>query len=141
LTVFCLSEILGGMFPFSQVSHDIKIEVSPSFIAEQSDPQRSFYFFSYTVKVTNESAGKVQLLRRQWIIIDGEGKTEEVEGAGVVGLQPKIEAGQAFEYSSFCPLQTPTGSMRGRYLFVDGSGEEFWVGVPEFILSEPSFFH
>lgn len=129
------------MFPFSQVTHNIKIEVSPSFIEEQSDPQRSFYFFAYKVKISNEGDKRVQLLRRQWIIVDGEGKTEEVEGAGVVGLQPKVEPGQAFEYSSFCPLQTPTGSMRGRYLFVDASGQEFWVDVPEFILSEPSFFH
>lgn len=129
------------MFPFSEVTQDIKIEISPSFMSEQSDPQRSFYFFSYKVKVTNEGSEKVQLLRRHWIIVDGEGKTEEVEGAGVVGLQPKIEAGHTFEYSSFCPLQTPTGSMRGRYLFSNSSGQEFWVTVPEFILSEPSFFH
>lgn len=129
------------MFPFSQVTHDIKIEVLPSFISEQSDPQRSFYFFSYKVKITNQGQKRVQLLRRHWIIVDGEGKTEEVEGAGVVGLQPKIDAGQAFEYSSFCPLPTPTGSMRGRYSFTDGAGDEFWVDVPEFILSEPSFFH
>lgn len=129
------------MFPFSQITHDIKIEVSPSFINEQSDPQRSFYFFAYKVKITNEGNKRVQLLRRLWIIVDGEGKTEETEGAGVVGLQPKVEPGQAFEYSSFCPLQTPTGSMRGRYLFVDAEGQEFWVEIPEFILSEPSFFH
>jgi len=129
------------MFPFSQVTHDIKIEVSPSFISEQSDPQRSLYFFSYKIKITNEGSKRVQLLRRRWVIVDGEGRAEEVEGAGVVGLQPKVDAGQAFEYSSFCPLNTPTGSMRGQYLFVDLEGREFWVSVPEFILSEPSFFH
>lgn len=129
------------MFPFSQVTQQIKIEVSPSFIPDQSNPERSFYFFAYKVKITNEGDQRVQLLRRSWIIVDGTGQTEEVEGAGVVGLQPKVEAGQSFEYSSFCPLQTPTGTMRGRYLFVDATGQEFWVSVPEFILSEPSFFH
>ncbi len=129
------------MFPFSQITQNVKIEVSPSFIREQSDPQRSFYFFAYKVKITNEGDKRIQLMRRNWIIVDGEGKTEEVEGAGVVGLQPKVEPGQAFEYSSFCPLHTPTGSMRGRYLFIDSAGQEFWVPIPEFILSEPAFFH
>jgi len=129
------------MFPFSQVTHDVKIEVSPSFMAEQSDPMRSFYFFSYKVRISNLGKSPVQLLRRRWIIIDGEGKTEDVEGLGVVGLQPKITEGQSFDYSSFCPLTTPTGSMRGQYLFVDAEGSEFWVDIPEFILSEPSFFH
>tara|TARA_Y100001958_G_C21243577_1_gene572432 strand:- start:1663 stop:1995 length:333 start_codon:yes stop_codon:yes gene_type:complete len=108
---------------------------------EQSDPQRSFYFFAYKVKITNLGHTSVQLLRRRWIIVDGEGTTEDVEGLGVVGLQPKVQKGRSFEYSSFCPLPTPTGHMRGQYLFVNEDGKEFWVDIPEFILSEPAFFH
>lgn len=129
------------MFLFENVSENIRIEVSPSYIKEQSDPQRSLYFFAYKVKITNQSGEPVQLLKRRWIIVDGEGQYEEIEGMGVIGLQPKISPNQVFEYSSFCPLTTPTGSMRGQYLFQTPSKSEFWAEIPQFLLCEPASYH
>ncbi len=130
-----------GRQMYKSKTHDITIEVSPAYIPEQSEPERDHYFFSYHVKICNESKRDVQLLRRHWIITDGFGQVEEVEGPGVIGVQPTLKPGEVFEYSSFCPLPTPTGSMHGSYLMVDKAGEPLEVQIPMFVLTEPSQFH
>ena len=79
----------------------------------------------------------MQLLRRHWIITDGEGLIQEVEGEGVVGRQPVLEPGESFEYTSGCPLSTEMGTMRGTYRMVDTEGGPFDVEIAEFVLSEP----
>lgn len=91
------------------------MEVSPRFVPEQSTPER--FLFAYQVRVTNQSDQAVQLLSRRWVIIDAEGTRREVEGEGVVGRQPVLEPGEAFEYASFCPLETGWGTMEGEYRF------------------------
>jgi ApaG protein len=126
---------------FQAVTEDIKIEVEPQFVRDQSDPAQAYYFFSYRVRITNQSATTVQLVSRHWIITDGFGQIEEVEGPGVVGKQPTLQAGDSFEYTSFCPLATPTGTMQGSYQMTDSKGREFEVAIPLFILSEPNQFH
>lgn len=82
-----------------------------------------------------------QLMSRHWVITDGLGKVEEVRGAGVVGVQPKLSVGQSFEYESACPLSTPSGSMTGTYQMVTESGEAFDLQIPEFYLVAPSALH
>lgn len=124
-----------------QISTKIKIEVSPSYERDQSDPCRSLWYFSYHVRITNETDQAIKLLSRRWVIIDALGKVEQVEGIGVVGLQPLIHPGQSFEYSSFCPLATPTGSMRGHYVMADEKGREMTIEIPTFILAEPTCYH
>ncbi len=119
----------------------IKIEVEPSYVQEQSDPRQSYYFFSYRVRICNEGEGHIQLVSRHWIITDGFGQIEEVVGPGVIGQQPKLGPGETFEYSSFCPLATPTGSMHGTYVMIDGNGQQLEVVIPKFILAEPNHFH
>lgn len=126
---------------FQATTHDIRIEVEPAYIDEQSNPAQNYYFFSYKVRIHNQSAREVQLVSRHWIIADAFGKTEEVEGPGVIGKQPLIQPGDFFEYSSFCPLATPTGSMKGTYQMIDGSGTQFDVEIPKFFLSEPRHYH
>jgi ApaG protein len=126
---------------FEQVSNEIKVEVEPTYVKDQSDPKASVWYFSYHVKITNQSDKPVQLRSRHWIIIDAIGRVEEVEGSGVVGLQPLIPPGEMFEYSSYCPLPTPTGTMRGNYLMTDPKGQEINVSIPLFILAEPSHYH
>ncbi len=126
---------------FEQVSNNIKVEVAPTYVEDQSDPKRSIWYFSYHVKITNQGDLPVQLRTRHWIIIDAIGRVEEVEGPGVVGLQPLIPPGQVFEYSSYCPLPTPTGTMRGTYTMTDPKGIEFKVNIPLFVLAEPSHYH
>lgn len=126
---------------FEQTSNQIRVEVEPAYVEDQSDPKRSIWYFSYYVRITNEGDTPVQLRSRHWIIIDALGRVEEVDGPGVVGLQPLIPPGQAFEYSSYCPLPTPTGTMRGSYLMTDPKGHEITVNIPLFVLAEPSHYH
>lgn len=126
---------------FEAVTNDIRVHVVPAFVREQSDPAQGHYFFSYTVDIHNGGQQPVQLLSRHWIITDGEGRVEEVEGPGVVGLQPMLDPGQSFQYSSFCPLTTPTGSMEGSFLMVSNKGDRFEVQIPKFILVDPAHYH
>ena len=83
----------------------------------------------------------VQLISRHWIIENADGKTEEVEGDGVVGEQPILGPGEQFEYSSGCPLSTPFGTMRGTYQMLTEDGETFDATIAPFTLSEPYPVH
>ncbi len=126
---------------FEATTQKIKVEVLPAYVEQESDPSQDYYFFSYRIRIYNQSDLDVQLLARHWLIKDAFGKTEEVRGPGVVGVQPKLKPGEMFEYSSFCPLPTPTGSMRGTYLMVTAKGEQIDVEIPTFLLSEPTHYH
>lgn len=108
---------------YSEVTRDVCVEVESSYIPEQSRPQANYYFFAYHVKITNRGSIPVQLVSRHWVIMDGNGVVHEVSGPGVVGHQPRLAPGETFEYSSFCPLPTPTGNMRGSYHMVPQSSE------------------
>ena len=126
---------------FEATTENIKIEVLPTYFQEESDPEQSLYCFRYKVKITNLSSVSVQLMHRHWVIIDGAGQTEEVKGPGVIGQQPVIDPGMMFEYESFCPLTTPTGSMHGSYQMVRPNGDKVDVQIPQFMLVEPGHFH
>lgn len=119
------------------ITEAIRVEVDSHFVPERSDPRTGRWFFAYRVRITNEGARTVQLLSRRWRIIDAHGQVEEVAGPGVVGEQPVLAPGEAFEYGSFCPLGTPFGSMEGSYEMVDDEGTTFHVAVARFTLSEP----
>src|SRR4051794_38776923 len=97
------------------ITHGIRVEVMARHSPENSKPQLDEWVFQYTVRITNEGLKTVQLLSRHWIITDALEETREVKGAGVVGEQPVLAPGQSFKYSSWCPLRTPTGVMRGTY--------------------------
>ena len=109
------------------MENNIKIETHPRFLPERSDPIKSYYFFSYRVRIINNHEKTVQLLSRYWHIRDAEGRVEDIHGPGVVGQTPSIKSKQFFEYTSFCPLQTPIGFMEGSYRMSFESGEEFDV--------------
>lgn len=126
---------------FESITHNIRVRVTPRYVPEQSDPSRPLYFFAYQVEIENQADFPAQLLARHWVIQDGQGRTQEVNGDGVVGLQPIIAPGECFQYASFCPLSTPTGSMRGHYVMKLINGEEVEAEIPLFILAEPSHFH
>jgi len=114
----------------------IKVEVETQYVPEQSHPEKDYYFFSYHVTLTNLSEETVQLLTRHWIITHGDGRVEEVRGPGVVGEQPTLEPGESFDYTSFCPLNTPQGTMEGAYQMVTDEGEAFDAKIPLFQLSK-----
>ena len=123
------------------VTRGVRVEVNVEFVPERSDRSQGRWFFAYHIRITNEGAVTVQLLTRHWIITDSDGHVEEVQGPGVVGAQPVLHAGQSFEYTSFCPLRTPFGSMRGTYQMVTDSGERFDAQIATFSLNEPYSVH
>jgi ApaG protein len=111
--------------------------VESTFAPSRSDPQQGLWFFAYKIRIANEGRETVQLLNRSWLITNAKGHVEEVHGPGVVGEQPVLEPGRAFEYSSGCPLGTPFGSMRGSYEMTTPQGERFEVTIPPFVLRLP----
>lgn len=117
------------------------VQVKVDYLESESKPDSNYYFFTYKIRIENKSSESAQLLSRHWIITDAHAQTEEVRGAGVVGLQPKIQANKFFEYESACTLTTSSGSMRGFYQFISESGESFEIEIPEFYLIAPSALH
>ena len=115
----------------------IVVEVESNYVAERSDPVRSRWFFAYRIRISNRSDTVVQLLSRHWIITDAHGRVEQVKGPGVVGQQPILEPGESFEYTSFCPLATPFGTMHGSYTMTTEDGDSFDAELAQFTLSEP----
>jgi ApaG protein len=124
----------------------LRIQVRPQYVPEGDlDPdaphlapgeqwQARRYIFAYTVRITNQGGETVQLISRHWTIVDADGERHEVRGEGVVGKQPTLAPGHSFEYSSYCPLATPWGTMEGEYLMETEHGERFEAVVGRFYL-------
>jgi ApaG protein len=119
------------------ITKGVKIQVSSRFLEERSNPQTNRFIFAYTVTITNTEALPVQLISRKWIIKDADGDIETVEGPGVVGEKPVLQPGQSFEYTSFCPLETPFGTMEGHYNMVAADGSRFEAKIAPFGLATP----
>ena len=112
----------------------IHIGAEAFYLLQESDPAAGKHLFAYRIKITNASDVTVQLLSRHWIIIDGDGHTQEVRGEGVIGKQPVLPPGGSFEYQSFCPLDTGWGTMEGSYQFRRDDGVLFDAPIPRFFL-------
>lgn len=125
------------LFNYAATTRGITVRVAPSFLADQSDPMAGRWVWAYHIRIENDSDEAVQLLSRHWMITDGRGRVEEVEGPGVVGEQPVIAPGRSFDYVSGCPLPTPSGIMRGSYQMVDAAGHPFDIAIPPFSLDSP----
>jgi len=121
---------------YSEESEGFLVEAEPTYVPEHSHPDEQQFFFAYRIRITNHSGRKAKLLRRHWIIVDGNKNREDVEGEGVVGEQPDFSEGTSYEYTSFCPLTTPTGSMRGTYLMASDNGSSFQIKIPLFFLRD-----
>ncbi len=119
------------------VTRGLSVEVESFYVAENSSPAEDQYFFAYHVTLVNEGDAPVQLVSRRWVITDADGNEEVVEGEGVVGEQPMLAPGEGFQYTSFCPLSTPAGTMSGHYRMIDSKGREFDAEIPIFSLSVP----
>jgi len=127
----------GKIRRMSQEQHKIRVEVSTSYLDEQSSPSEQRYVFSYTITIRNEGQRAAKLLTRHWIITDANGRVKEVRGEGVVGEQPHLEPGQGFRYSSGAVLETPVGTMEGSYQMVDADGQHFDAPIAPFRLAIP----
>ena len=119
----------------------IRVDVETTFMAEQSDPERSKYVFSYTITIRNEGSLPARLLARHWIITHANGKVQEVRGDGVVGEQPYLKPGQGFRYSSGATLETPVGVMQGSYQMIAEDGRRFDAPIAPFRLAMPGVLH
>ncbi len=119
--------------------YKVQVSAQTIFLEEYSKPSSSEYLYCYKINITNNGPETVQLLNRHWIIIDGNGRREDVNGAGVIGQQPKLAPGESHEYYSFCNLETNFGTMEGEYEFVDNEGNFFLVPIPRFFLAENLF--
>ncbi len=122
---------------YSEKTAGILVSVKPLYLEEQSEPDGNRYVWAYTVRISNEGDDRVQLLNRHWRITDSAGQQQEVRGPGVVGEQPVLEPGQSFEYTSGCPLTTPSGFMVGAYEMTRDDGSRFQVRIPMFSLDSP----
>jgi len=118
--------------------YQLRVEVEPAYLPEQSDPEQGIWGFAYTITITNTGEVPAQLISRHWIITDANAQVEEVKGLGVVGHQPLLRPGQSFQYTSGCRLRTPTGTMHGSYFCVAEDGERFEVEIPAFLLQDGS---
>jgi ApaG protein len=119
---------------YRAVTHNIEVVVTPRFVADRSSPENNYFFWAYAISITNKGSDTVQLKTRHWRITDAHGRLQEVRGAGVVGEEPVLKAGEAFDYTSGVPLQTPSGFMAGTYGMVSAAGEHFDIEVPAFSL-------
>ena len=122
---------------YSAVTRAIRVDVEPIYLEEQSEPANGQFVWAYRVQIGNEGAETVQLLSRYWHITDGLGRIKEVRGAGVVGEQPILNPGEAYEYTSGTPLPTPSGIMRGTYKMKTPAGDKFDIEIPAFSLDSP----
>ncbi len=115
----------------------VAVTVVPEFLPHESMPARAVFVWAYHIEITNHGPGTVQLLSRYWHITDSLGRVQEVRGAGVVGKQPVLAPGARFSYTSSCPLQTPSGIMRGHFMMIREGGATFHAEVPAFSLDLP----
>ena len=122
---------------YEAITHNIRVLVEPRFLEEQSVPHSDRYVWAYTVMLENEGEATVQLKTRTWLITDGNGNSETVHGPGVVGEQPILRPGDRFQYTSGCPLKTPTGFMVGNYSMQAEDGSSFDIDIPAFALDHP----
>ncbi|KQR77856.1 Co2+/Mg2+ efflux protein ApaG [Rhizobium sp. Leaf384] len=122
---------------YRALTRDIEVTVEPYYLEDQSDPEDGRYVWGYRILISNRSTKTVRLMTRYWHITDESGQVDEVNGPGVIGEQPILNPGDTFEYSSGCPLDTPSGVMFGHYSMETPDGETFTVDIPAFSLDLP----
>ncbi len=119
----------------------ISVDVTTLYVDSESEPENNRYVFAYTVTIRNSGDAPAQLLTRHWVIRDGNGKVQEVQGDGVVGEQPRLKPGEGFQYTSGTMLETPLGTMGGSYLMITDDGDEFTAPIADFLLTTPRTLH
>jgi len=121
--------------------NNIKVNVQTRYIEEQSNPEKNYYIFAYTITIVNQGQQSAQLLTRHWVITDSNHKVQEVKGDGVIGEQPTLKPGEQFVYTSGTMLETSVGTMKGSYQMQADDGFQFDATIEEFVLSTPRVLH
>lgn len=125
----------------SALTRGILVTVRSEYMPDRSSAAGKQYAFAYTVNIANQGTETAQLKTRHWIISDAFGAVQEVRGEGVVGAQPVLRPGEEFEYTSWCVIATPSGSMRGTYQMVTSEGDRFDAQIAPFALSPPQLLN
>ena len=128
---------MKSLFNYAEETRGFIVRVSVSFLPEQSEVGKGRWFWAYHIRIENEGLMAAQLLTRHWDIRDANGVHHLVDGEGVVGEQPVIKPGNAYDYVSGCPLTTPSGMMQGSYQMLGEDGSRFDIAIPKFSLSTP----
>jgi ApaG protein len=122
---------------YRALTRQIEVKARPTFLPERSSPENGYFFWAYTITLTNLGPETVQLKTRHWRITDANGRLQEVRGIGVVGEQPVLKPGEHYEYTSGVPLPTSSGFMAGSYGMVTDEGDAFNIDIPAFSLDLP----
>ena len=122
---------------YRSITRQIEVKAAPRFLADRSSPENGYFFWAYTITLTNLGRETVQLKTRHWRITDAFGRLQEVRGNGVIGEEPVLKPGENFEYTSGVPLPTSSGFMVGTYGMVTEAGEPFDIDIPAFSLDLP----
>lgn len=128
---------MKALFPYAETTRGLTVRVVVNFLPEQSEPQKSRWFWAYHIRIENEGDMPVQLISRRWEITDARSVLSLVEGEGVVGEQPVIKPGASYDYVSGCPLPTASGEMIGWFQMMGADGSHFDIAVPRFALTAP----
>ena len=120
-------EVAGLVVTVNRVVH---------FEAGNKLPEGRMHAFVYFITVENNSSESVTLLGRKWIVQDGDGRREVIEGDGIVGKTPILAPGEHFSYNSF---HTTSGDARaeGSFHGVDANGARIHVRIPAFEMIVP----
>lgn len=122
----------------SKISEGITISVETYYQPEYSNPVNGEFMFAYRITIENNNAFPVKLLNRHWHIYDSNGSLREVEGEGVVGVQPQINPGESYQYVSGCNLRSEIGKMHGTYGMENiNNKKSFDVIIPSFDMCAP----
>jgi len=121
--------------------YEISVSTQTQYLPDQSDEEAGRYVFAYTITIRNTGSVAAQLISRHWVITDADSQVQEVRGLGVVGEQPLIKPGEAYEYTSGTAIGTQVGTMRGAYQMIAEDGTRFDAAIPEFTLSVPRVLH
>jgi ApaG protein len=123
----------------SKISEGINVSVETFYQPEYSNPLNSEYTFAYRITLENNNTFPVQLLRRHWYIFDSNADYREVEGEGVIGIQPKINPGEKYQYVSGCNLKSEIGKMHGMYFMENSHNKQtFIINIPPFEMVVPT---
>ena len=125
---------------YRATTEGIRVHVRSRYEAEFSKPGEQKFIFSYRITIENRSHLGIKIMKRRWHIVDSLGKVRDIEGTGIVGVQPEILPGRVFEYDSACDLSSTLGSMSGIYEVSPhrrGAAPSFDVTIPTFQLEVP----
>jgi ApaG protein len=119
-------------------TNGIRVQVTTRYLPERSTPSDKQFWFSYHIRISNVGLETAQLISRHWVITNADGEEQEVDGPGVVGEQPVLAPGAAFDYTSYCNLTTNVGTMHGTYTMVTPGGTTFEAMIAAFTLAMPN---